>query len=112
MANPKPVAEVRIGRVKATVWPNETEGRARVQCHLLPSLQRRRGMEEYAELQSQRSVGAGESGRSVPLAHLRASAGRGVAGGILARHPSESGELILVALRFFGKEKEHELRRE
>ena len=30
MANPKPVAEVRIGRVKATVWPNETkEGRTR-----------------------------------------------------------------------------------
>ena len=110
MANPKPVAEVRIGRVKATVWPNETEGRARVQCHLLPSLQRRRGMEEYAELQSQRSVGACESGRSGPLAHLRASAGRGVAG--LARHASESGGLILVALRFFGKEKEHELRRE
>ena len=30
MANPKPVAEVRIGRVKATVWPNETkEGRTK-----------------------------------------------------------------------------------
>ena len=29
MANPKPVAEVRIGRVKAAVWPNETEGRTR-----------------------------------------------------------------------------------
>ena len=30
MANPKPVAEVRIGRVKATVWANETkEGRTR-----------------------------------------------------------------------------------
>ena len=29
MANPKPVAEIRIGRVKATVWPNETEGRTR-----------------------------------------------------------------------------------
>ena len=29
MANPKPVAEVRIGRVKATVWPNENEGRTR-----------------------------------------------------------------------------------
>ena len=30
MANPKPVAEVRIGRVKATVWPNETkQGRTR-----------------------------------------------------------------------------------
>ena len=29
MANPKPVAEVRIGPVKATVSPNETEGRTR-----------------------------------------------------------------------------------
>ena len=29
MANPKPVAEVRIGRVKAAIWPNETEGRTR-----------------------------------------------------------------------------------
>ena len=25
MANPKPVAEVRIGRVKAAIWQNETE---------------------------------------------------------------------------------------
>ena len=29
MANSKPVAEVRIGRVKTTVWPNETKGRTR-----------------------------------------------------------------------------------
>ena len=29
MANPKPVAEIRIGRVKAAIWPNETEGRTR-----------------------------------------------------------------------------------
>ena len=29
MANPKPVAEVRIGRAKATLWPNETEDRTR-----------------------------------------------------------------------------------
>ena len=29
MANPKPVAEVCIGRVKAAIWPNETEGRTR-----------------------------------------------------------------------------------
>ena len=29
MANPKPVVEVRIGRVKAAIWPNETEGRTR-----------------------------------------------------------------------------------
>ena len=29
MANPKPIAEVRIGRVKAVIWSNETEGRTR-----------------------------------------------------------------------------------
>ena len=29
MPNPKPVAEVRIGRVKAAIWQNETEGRTR-----------------------------------------------------------------------------------
>ena len=29
MANHKPVAEVRIGHVKAAIWQNETEGRKR-----------------------------------------------------------------------------------
>ncbi len=29
MANPKPISEVRIGRIKAAIWPNETEGRTR-----------------------------------------------------------------------------------
>ena len=29
MANQKPVAEVRTGRVKAAIWRNETEGRTR-----------------------------------------------------------------------------------
>ena len=29
MANPKPISEVRIGRVKATIWPNGTKGRTR-----------------------------------------------------------------------------------
>ena len=29
MANLKPVAEVRIGRVKAAIWQNEAEGRTR-----------------------------------------------------------------------------------
>ena len=29
MANQKPVAEVRIGRVKATIWPNRTEEQPR-----------------------------------------------------------------------------------
>ena len=29
MADPKPVSEVRIGRVKAAIWPNGTDGRTR-----------------------------------------------------------------------------------
>ena len=29
MANPKPISEVRIGRIKAAIWPNGTEGRTR-----------------------------------------------------------------------------------
>ena len=29
MANPKPASEVRIGRVKAAIWPNGTEGLTR-----------------------------------------------------------------------------------
>ena len=29
MAHPKPISEVRFGRVKAAIWPNETEGRTR-----------------------------------------------------------------------------------
>ena len=29
MANPKPISEVRIGRVNAAIWPNGTEGRTR-----------------------------------------------------------------------------------
>ena len=42
MANQKPVAEVRIGRVKATIWLNGTEEQTAAQRHLLSSLQRRR----------------------------------------------------------------------
>ena len=41
MANQKPVAEVRIGRVKATIWLNGTEEQPRHNVHLLSSLQRR-----------------------------------------------------------------------
>ena len=29
MANSKPVSEIRIGSVKAVIWPNGTEGRIR-----------------------------------------------------------------------------------
>ena len=29
MAHSKPVSEIRIGSVKAVIWPNDTEGRTR-----------------------------------------------------------------------------------
>ena len=29
MSNSKPVSEIRIGSVKAVIWPNDTEGRIR-----------------------------------------------------------------------------------
>ena len=29
MANPKPISEVRIGRIKAAIWTNGTDGRTR-----------------------------------------------------------------------------------
>ena len=48
MTNPKPVAEVRIGRVKATVWPNETEDRTRHNVTFSRLYKGRRGMEEDA----------------------------------------------------------------
>ena len=70
-----------------------------------PSLQGRREMEEDAELWSQRPVGAGESGRSGPLAHLRASAGRTAGGGVLVcgRHRRAAGP-VPAALRTFTSE--------
>ena len=50
MANPKPVAEVRIGRVKATVWPNETkEGRTK---HNVTFSRLYRDSEEWKRTQS------------------------------------------------------------
>ena len=42
MANSKPVAEVRIGRVKATDLVERNRRPNEAQCHLLPSLQGRR----------------------------------------------------------------------
>ena len=41
MANSKPVSEIRIGSIKATVWPNDAEGRTRLHRHLLAPLQGR-----------------------------------------------------------------------
>ena len=42
MANPKPISEVRIGRVKAAIWPNGTDGRTRHNVTFSRSLQGRR----------------------------------------------------------------------
>ena len=105
MANPKPVAEVRIGRVKAAIWPNKTEGRTRHNVTFSRLYKDGDEMEEDAELWSQRPVGAGESGRSGPLAHLRASAGRTAGGGVLVcgRHRRAAGP-VPAALRTFTSE--------
>ena len=79
---------------------------------LLPPLQGRRGMEDDAGLRTQRPVGACESGRSGSLAHLRASAGRRAAGGVLVcgRRQRAAG-LVSAAIQSFDKENEHELHR-
>ena len=69
MANQKPVDEIRIGRVKATIWRNGTDEQPRHNVTFSTPLQRRRSVEEYAELRAQRLVGACESGRS--SAHTR-----------------------------------------
>ena len=76
MANQKPVDEIRIGRVKATIWRNGTDELPGRNVTFSTSLQRSRSVEDHAELRAQRFVGACESGRSSPFAHLRASAGR------------------------------------
>ena len=73
MANQKPVDEIRIGRVKATIWKQWDRRTAQAQCHLFPPLQRRRSMEEHAELRAQRLVGACESGRPRAYAAVPAS---------------------------------------
>ena len=50
----KPVDEVRIGRVKATIWRNETEeGQPRYSIVFLAPLQRRRYLEEHAQLRAE-----------------------------------------------------------
>ena len=91
MANQKPVDEIRIGRVKATIWRNGTDEQPRHNVTFSPPLQRRRSMEEYAELRAQRLVGACESGRLRPHAPLPAS-GR-------SRTPGGSSRRVLAGNR-------------
>ena len=49
MANPKPISEVRIGRVKAAIWPNGTDGRTR---HNVTFSRLYRDGEEWKQTQS------------------------------------------------------------
>ena len=76
MANQKPVDEVRIGRVKATVWKNGTEDQPRYNVTFS------RLYKDGDQWKSTQSFGRNdllvlaESGRLRPHAHLRASAGR------------------------------------
>ena len=41
MANTKPVSEIRIGSVKAAIWPNDAEGRILYTVTFSPPLQGR-----------------------------------------------------------------------
>ena len=92
MANQKPVAEVRIGRVKATIWLNGTEEQPRHNVTFSRLYKDDAG--EWKSTQSfgaQRPIGACQSGRSGPHAPLRASAGRRAAGRVLGAADLESG---------------------
>ena len=93
MANPKPVAEVRIGRVKATVWPNETkEGRTKYNVTFFGLY---RDGEKWKRTQSfgrNDLLLLAKVANLAHLAHLRASARRSRRSRVLAGQPvSESG---------------------
>ena len=89
MANQKPVDEIRIGRVKATVWRNGTEDQPRYNVTFS------RLYKDGDQWKSTHSFGRNdllvlaESGRLRPHAHLPASAGR--------RTPGGSGGRVLAA---------------
>ena len=91
MANPKPVTEVRIGRVKATVWKNGTEDQPRYNVTFS------RLYKDGDQWKSTQSFGRNdllvlaESGRSSPHAHLPAS-GR-------SRTPGGSSRRVLAGNR-------------
>ena len=92
MANPKPISEVRIGRVKAAIWPNGTDGRTR---HNVTFSRLYKDGDEWKSTQSfsrNDLLLLAKVADQAPLAYLRASAGRRAAGGVLVRHASESGE--------------------
>ena len=76
MANQKPIDEVRIGRVKATIWKNGTEDAPRYNVTF--SRLYKDGDDKWQntqELRAQRSSDACESGGSGSHSHLRAPPG-------------------------------------
>ena len=75
MANQKPIDEVRIGRVKATIWQNGTEDAPRFNVTFSRLYKDGDQVEEYAELRAQRSSDACKSGGSRSYPHLRAPPG-------------------------------------
>ena len=68
----KPVHEIRLGRIKATIWENATEKRDAVQRHRLPTLQGRRRMETDRQFWPRRSAPGGQGGRFGSHVDLRA----------------------------------------
>ena len=91
MANPKPISEVRIGRVKAAIWPNETDGRTR---HNVTFSRLYKDGDEWKNTQSfsrNDLLLLAKVADQAHLAYLRASAGGRASGGVLVRRASESG---------------------
>ena len=87
MANQKPVDEIRIGRVKATVWRNGTEDQPRYNVTFSRLYKEADQWKSTHSFGRNDLLGACESGRLRPHAHLPASAG--------SRTPGGSGERVL-----------------
>ena len=85
MANQKPVDEIRIGRVKATIWRNGTDEQPRHNVTFSRLYKDGDQWKEYAELRAQRFVGACESSRLRPHAPLPASGRSRTPGGLGGR---------------------------
>ena len=105
MANQKPVDEIRIGRVKATIWRNGTDEQPR---HNVTFSRLYKDGDQWKSTQSfgrNDLLVLGESGRSGPHAHLRVSAARRRRSRVLAGKSRAAGPAP-AALRSFGKEDE------
>ena len=75
MANHKPIDEVRIGRVKATIWKNGTEDAPRYNVTFSRLYKDGDQWKSYAELRAERSSDACKSGGSRSYSHLLAPPG-------------------------------------